>query len=103
MVFAQQFDRVGELDLALVDLVMPVMNGRELAMRIRAVEPRQRILFMTGYDNLSDTDDPFADELVLKKPFKLVELAEAVQRSLGVRDSGDLPSNVTPIRKGKAI
>ena len=94
--------RAQRIDLALIDLVMPAMNGRELAMRIRAVEPRQAILFMTGYDDLSDSDDPFAEEMVLKKPFKLAELAAAVERSLAVRDSGNPPSNVTPIPKGQS-
>ena len=66
------------VDLALIDLVMPVMNGRQLATRIRAADPGRAILFMTGYDDLSGTDDPFAQEMVIKKPFKLVELAAAV-------------------------
>ena len=62
------------------------MNGRQLATRIRASDPEQKILFMTGYDDLSGTDDPFANEMVIKKPFKLVELAAAVERALGERD-----------------
>ena len=70
------------VDLALIDLVMPVMNGRQLATRIRAADPERAILFMTGYDDLSGSDDPFAQEMVIKKPFKLVELAAAVERAL---------------------
>ena len=91
----------GTVDLALIDLVMPVMNGRELATRIRAVEPGRAILFMTGYDDLSGSEDPFAQEMVIKKPFKLVELAAAVGRALPGRD-GERPGwNVTPIRLPK--
>ena len=56
----------GVVDLALIDLVMPGVNGRQLAMRIRASDPEQKILFMTGYDDLSGTDDPFAKEMLLK-------------------------------------
>jgi two-component system cell cycle sensor histidine kinase/response regulator CckA len=90
-----------DIDLALIDLVMPVMNGRQLATRLRAADPRRAILFMTGYDDLSGTDDPFASEMVIKKPFKLVELAAAVERALAVRE-GDRPAwNVTPIRRPK--
>jgi CheY-like chemotaxis protein len=92
------FQRTSTIDLALIDLVMPVMNGRQLATRIRAAEPQQAILFMTGYDDLSGTDDPFAAELVLRKPFKLVELAAAVERALSTRNQERLAWNVTPIR-----
>jgi signal transduction histidine kinase/ActR/RegA family two-component response regulator len=93
--------QAGTVDLALIDLVMPVMNGRELATRIRAVEPGRAILFMTGYDDLSGSEDPFAQEMVIKKPFKLVELAAAVERALPGRD-GERPGwNVTPIRLPK--
>jgi signal transduction histidine kinase/CheY-like chemotaxis protein len=79
------------IDLILIDLVMPGMNGRDLASRIRAADPNRAILFMSGYDDLSGTDDPFADEMVIKKPFKLVELAAALERALPVRD-GDKPA-----------
>jgi len=93
--------QTGTVDLALIDLVMPVMNGRELATRIRAVEPGGAILFMTGYDDLSQSEDPFAQEMVIKKPFKLVELAAAVERALPGRDGARSGWNVTPIRQPK--
>lgn len=88
-------------DLILIDLVMPDINGRQLATRIRANDPTQAILFMTGYDDLSGTDNPFADEMVIKKPFKLVELAAAVERALRVHDREPQSWNVTPIRRSK--
>jgi CheY-like chemotaxis protein/two-component sensor histidine kinase len=90
-----------DIDLALIDLVMPVMNGRQLATRIRAADPARAILFMTGYDDLSGTDDSFASEMVIQKPFKLVELAAAVERTLAVRDGEQPAWNVTPIRQPK--
>jgi len=90
------------IDLSLIDLVMPVMNGRQLATRIRAADPERAILFMSGYDDLSGSDDPFAQEMVIKKPFKLVELAAAVEQSLS-RRNGEASTvwNVTPIRQSK--
>jgi CheY-like chemotaxis protein len=93
--------QAGTVDLAVIDLVMPVMNGRELATRIRAVEPGRAILFMTGYDDMSESEDPFAQEMVIKKPFKLVELAAAVERALPGRDGKRPGWNVTPIRQPK--
>jgi len=92
---------VDTVDLSLIDLVMPGMNGRQLATRIRATDPQRAILFMTGYDDASETEDPFAQEMVIKKPFKLVELAAAVERALTVRD-GERPAwNVTPFRQSQ--
>jgi CheY-like chemotaxis protein len=89
------------VDLALIDLAMPGMNGRQLATRMRASDPQRKILFMTGYDDLSGTNDPLANEMVIKKPFKLVELAAAVELALGERGREPLPWNVTPIRPTK--
>ena len=77
------------IDLALIDLVMPVMNGRQLARRMRAADPGRAILFMTGYDDLSGSDDQFAREMVITKPFRLVELAAAVERALATRAMAD--------------
>lgn len=95
------FRRNEHIDLLLLDLVMPVMNGRQLAYHIRAADPDCALLFMTGYDDLSGGDDPFAEEIVIKKPFKLVELAAAVEQAL-TRRRDRLPAwNVTPIRKTK--
>ena len=93
--------QTADVDLTLIDLVMPGMNGRQLATRIRAADPESTILFMTGYDDLSGSDDRFAQELVIKKPFKLVELAAAVEQALDSNDGQKPAWNVTPIRSPK--
>ena len=77
------------------------LGGRQLATRIRANNPAQAIVFMSGYDDLSGRDDPFADEMVIKKPFRLVELAAAVGRAVRVREHDPQSWNVTPIRRSK--
>ena len=85
--------------------VRPESTGRERpfdeanAFRDLVAIPQRAILFMTGYDDASETEDPFAQEMVIKKPFKLVELAAAVERGLAVRDGERSPWNVTPFRQ----
>ena len=71
------------LDLLLTDLVMPRMGGRELARRLRALQPDLPILFMSGYDDEISAADP--DEDFLPKPFTPAQLAARVDAALAVR------------------
>ncbi|MDZ7699219.1 MAG: response regulator [Deltaproteobacteria bacterium] len=68
----------------LTDVVMPEMNGKELAKKLRAVRPTVKLLFMSGY-----TSDVMARHGVLdqgmnfiEKPFAFTELAEKVRQVL---------------------
>ena len=61
----------GVIDLLLTDVVMPGLNGLELAQRVLAERPQMHVLFMSGYaDNavvqrdVIDAGRPF-----LQKPF----------------------------------
>jgi two-component system, cell cycle sensor histidine kinase and response regulator CckA len=68
-------DRPGDIDLLLVDVVMPLMDGRKLAQRLRALRPRLKVVCMSGYGSaeLEETGWPF-----LVKPFSMNELAQMV-------------------------
>ena len=65
-------------DLLLTDVVMPEMNGRELALRLTASRPDLRVMFMSGYasDVLGD------DTNFLQKPFAIDDLAQRVREVL---------------------
>jgi PAS domain S-box-containing protein len=75
-------------DLMLTDVVMPGMNGRELARDTKKLRPHLRVLYMTGYSRNAVTHqgrlDPRLD--VLQKPITQGDLAARI------RDALDRPS-----------
>jgi PAS domain S-box-containing protein len=74
----------GAVHLMLTDMVMPQMNGKDLAERLVKLYPTLRVLFMSGY-----TDDAIGDHGVLDpgthfiaKPFNAVDLTHVVREVL---------------------
>jgi two-component system, cell cycle sensor histidine kinase and response regulator CckA len=74
----------GEIQLLLSDIVMPGMNGIELARRFRDLFPGVRILLMSGYTDELDLRGALPDPSIefLPKPFSPQELAEKVRQVL---------------------
>ena len=73
-----------EPDLLLTDVVMPGMNGRELAERLRAARPELKVLLMSGYSENILTDEGHTLEGVhfLAKPYASETLAAKVREIL---------------------
>jgi two-component system cell cycle response regulator CpdR len=70
--------------LLLTDIVMPKMDGIELARRASELDPDLKIMFITGFAAVilnSDTAAP-KDARVLSKPFHLKDLVREVDRLL---------------------
>ena len=69
------------VDLLITDLMMPAMNGRELAAVVRQRYPAARILFVTGFaDNLfTGVHELGAGESFIEKPFGAEGLLEAAR------------------------
>jgi CheY-like chemotaxis protein len=80
------------IDLVLTDVVMPHVNGRELADRLQARQPGLKVLFMSGYaDNVIEHHGVLeAGGQFIQKPFRPEELAQKVRTLLGQAASDDL-------------
>jgi two-component system cell cycle sensor histidine kinase/response regulator CckA len=77
---------VSRIDLLLTDVVMPQMNGKELADRLSQTHPNMRVLFMSGYaDDAIERYEVSGDGIAfLQKPFTAEILARQMRGLLDV-------------------
>jgi signal transduction histidine kinase/CheY-like chemotaxis protein len=76
--------RPDEIDLIIIDAVMPVMGGVEAVRYFREINPLVKVIFSTGYDkNTAPSQGAgISDEMVLSKPFSIAALSHAVRKIL---------------------
>lgn len=74
----------GAIDLVLLDMVMPKLDGRAAFARLKEIDPDVKVLLSTGY-----TDDPATEELLgegarglLQKPYQPDQLVEAIRTAI---------------------
>jgi CheY-like chemotaxis protein len=77
-------EQAGGIDLLVVDVIMPGMNGRELAERLKARHPGMGILYMSGYTADVIAPHGILDQGIhfLQKPFSREDLARKVREAL---------------------
>ena len=80
----------GQIDLVLLDMMMPVMSGREAFLKLREINPRARVLLSSGFRS-----DARVQELLeggvngfIDKPYTMRSLAQAVGTILAQERSG---------------
>jgi signal transduction histidine kinase/ActR/RegA family two-component response regulator len=78
-------------DLVLTDVMMPGMTGPELIAAIGRDYPGIAVLFVTGYVGEAGQSDDFAGHEVLRKPFTIAALGNAVARAIHRR--GEPPTS----------
>jgi PAS domain S-box-containing protein len=83
----------GTIDMLLTDVIMPGMNGRELAVQISKQLPEIRVLYMSGYTENAIGHHGTLDAGInlLQKPFGLPVLRDRVREIL---DSEPIPAEV---------
>jgi signal transduction histidine kinase len=69
-------------DLVVLDFIMPGLSGAEVANRIRADDPDQPILFVSGYSETEAVRRVAPDAPLLAKPFRADALTKAVRGAL---------------------
>ncbi len=74
----------GDFDLLLSDIVMPEMDGIELAQRCAEMSPQTKVMFITGFAAVTLKASREAPQAkVLSKPFHLKDLVMEVERLFG--------------------
>ncbi len=73
------------LSLLLTDVVMPRINGRELADRLKQIRPDLPVLYMSGYPSSLVLQDGLIEPSMrlMSKPFTMTELMAGVHEALG--------------------
>jgi len=92
----------GAIDLLLTDVIMPGMNGRELAAHVTKLLPDVRVLYMSGYTENAVGQDGTLDAGInlLQKPFSLPALKDRVREVL---DSEPIPLEVAMSSRGSSV
>ena len=68
--------RADDFDAVFTDVVMPGMNGYQLAKRIHAIKPDLPVICVTGYSSV--VEDREHCDMLLKKPYDTATLARAL-------------------------
>jgi DNA-binding response OmpR family regulator len=77
-------DHPGVIDLLLTDVIMPKMNGKEVADELKKVRPKIKVVFISGYPHevLSQQKTLDASIHLIQKPFELDFLTGQIRKIL---------------------
>jgi CheY-like chemotaxis protein len=76
-------------DLVFTDIIMPEMDGLELVAKIREIDPKIKVIYMSGFFGMKKVKDRVREDvekyeyLTLAKPFKLSTMLDLVRDYLG--------------------
>ncbi|MGH9634540.1 MAG: response regulator, partial [Candidatus Angelobacter sp.] len=72
-----------KIDLLLTDVLMPGMNGHELAQQLKTQRPDMKVLYVSGFaDRAFEEGGPSGPEAFMEKPYEFDELARKIREIL---------------------
>ena len=82
--------RHGDISFVILDMVMPIMGGREVFARLRAIDPRPPVIISSGFSKNEDLAQMQDEGLAgfIRKPFRLADLSRAISNALRDREDG---------------
>ncbi len=77
-----------EIDLVVLDMVMPVLDGRAAFEEIRKINSQQKIFIISGYSQREDLEDMLRKGAIgfLRKPFQVNEIVSKVKEILKIKE-----------------
>jgi two-component system cell cycle sensor histidine kinase/response regulator CckA len=74
------------IDLIILDMVMPVMDGRTAFLEIRKIKPDQKIFIISGYSSREDMDEILQKGAIgfMRKPFQVAEIIGKIREILNI-------------------
>lgn len=88
----------GDIDLVILDVIMPVMSGMETLRELRKMAPRLPVIVVTGYGDLQSAKEVMllgARDYVTK-PFDVNFMKATIRQTLGKRAASTLASIGSP-------
>ena len=81
-------------DLILLDLSMPKMNGDQLAVEIKKLDPAMPVVMVTGFaDLMRDVgDQPPGVDAIVRKPFTMETLREGMNKAIALHEGAVVKS-----------
>jgi len=72
--------QAADIDLIIMDVVMPIMSGDKAAQMIRQLNPNVKIIFSTGYDKFAQLE--MNHEVVISKPFSIEKMSNLIRQTI---------------------
>ena len=82
-IYSQKRD---EIDLVLLDMIMPVMNGRNCFVALKEINPKLPVVVVSGYCNNNDMNELLAKGCIgfVKKPYTIKVLSSMLDKTLNI-------------------